>query len=535
MVEPMTHPDPAAVAGPAPAAAIAPAQAAEVRPWRETTWPIALAALALGTAALLALFWSDCRAAVQVWYSSRTFNHCFLIGPISLYLIWERRDWLRSIAPVANFWALPLFPLGGLIWLIGNFANINEVQQLAVLSMFQALLLTILGARIYRGLLFPLLYLYFMVPTGVFLVPRLQDFTAAFIVHGLKVFGIPVLWDGVLITIPNGVFEVAEACAGLRFLIASIAFGFLFAFLMYYSRVRQLIFIVISIVIPIIANGFRAFGIVMLAHLTDNALAVGVDHLVYGWVFFSAITVLLIWVGSMFRDRPIVGRRFFTVATGPAVYDSPLRVALVALLALPLLALPKAYNAYLESRPAPANLAALAAPSVQSPWKAVADELGGWQPNPLGADRSLLQTYGDGRRQVFLSLSFYVSERRGAKIVASEDRFADETHWRRNGSGQGEALFEGARLPVVAERIQSGATKRLVWYWYWVDGHFTASALRAKLLQVKVAILGGDESAAVIAVATDYEDNPEDAAQTLRRFLADMAPISPILHRTSEQ
>ena len=138
--------------------------------------------------------------------------------------------------------------------------------------------LAILGWRLWWALLGPLLYLYFLVPFGEFLTPKLQDITAVFIRHGVVVLNIPAYVDGYTIEIAAGTFYVAEACAGLRFLIASIAFGVLYALLVYRSPIRRTAFILISIVVPIIANGFRALGIVALGHYLGSADAAAADH-----------------------------------------------------------------------------------------------------------------------------------------------------------------------------------------------------------------------------------------------------------------
>ena len=52
-------------------------------------------------------------------------------------------------------------------------------------------------------------------------------------------------------------------------------------------------FIAASIVVPIVANWLRAYMIVMIGHLSNNKYAVGVDHLIYGWVFFGVVMMLL--------------------------------------------------------------------------------------------------------------------------------------------------------------------------------------------------------------------------------------------------
>src|SRR5258708_20571857 len=149
----------------------------------------------------------------------------------------------------------------------------------------------------------PLLYLYFLVPFGEFLTPTLQDFTARFAVLGLQILGIPVYSDGILIEVPAGSFAVAEACAGLRFLIAAVAFGVFYATEIYESRLRRTIFIGLSIVVPVIANRFRALGLIAAAEAFGTAAAVRAADRYHGLVFFSLVLVALIFIGRSFSDR----------------------------------------------------------------------------------------------------------------------------------------------------------------------------------------------------------------------------------------
>jgi exosortase/archaeosortase family protein len=88
----------------------------------------------------------------------------------------------------------------------------------------------------------------------------------------------------------------------LRFLIASIAFGYLYAILIYRSPVRRGLFIAASIAVPIVANGFRGLGIVYLGYLLGSAEAAATDHVLYGWIFFSIVILILIALGLPFRQ-----------------------------------------------------------------------------------------------------------------------------------------------------------------------------------------------------------------------------------------
>jgi exosortase A len=248
------------------------------------------------------LFHAEATAAVGVWFDSTAYSHCFLVLPIAAWLAWDRREAARGLRPEPTPWpALAALPFG-LAWFAAERLGLMEGRQLAALGMLEALLVALLGWRLARAQAPALIYLVFLVPVGSFLVPTLQSFTAGFIDVGLDMLAIPHVVDSFTIEIPEGTFYVAEACAGLRFLIAAVAFGALYGFLTYRSIGRRLGFLAASIVVPIVANGFRALGIVVAAHIIGDAEAAVADHIIYGWGFFSVVIVLLALAGLPFRQ-----------------------------------------------------------------------------------------------------------------------------------------------------------------------------------------------------------------------------------------
>ena len=197
---------------------------------------MALPPLILALAAFAFVFQAEIAAAVRVWIDSRAYNHGFLVLPIALWLAWDRRRRARGLALRPTLWPLlAVVPLG-FGWFVADRLGIMEGRQLAALFMLQALLVAWLGWRPGRApspRRSPTCI--FLVPFGAFITPALQVFTARFIDVGLAVIGIPHVVTDFTIEIPEGTFYVAEACAGLRFLIASIAFGALYALLIYRS------------------------------------------------------------------------------------------------------------------------------------------------------------------------------------------------------------------------------------------------------------------------------------------------------------
>jgi exosortase A len=277
---------------------------------RLPVWP-ALApvapAIALALAGLALLFTAEIGAAVHVWDTSTAYGHCWLVLPIVAWLIHERRFQAAAVPSRPAWWpALLALPLAA-FWIVADLLGVMEGRQIALIGFIELALLAALGWRQWVLLSPALLYLIFLVPFGAFLTTILQHFTAGFVQHGLDILGVPNRVTEFQIEIPEGTFYVAEACAGLRFLIASIAFGALYAITIFRSPWRRIAFIGVSCVVPVLANGVRALGIVMLGHALGSAEAAAADHVLYGWVFFAIVILLLALCGMPFRqDQPLV-------------------------------------------------------------------------------------------------------------------------------------------------------------------------------------------------------------------------------------
>jgi exosortase A len=490
-----------------------------------TAWTAATVGLAIVAAAAILLYWRAVSGAVVVWYGSTAYNHEFLILPIVGYLLWERRALLAVVSPSPRPAILLLLPAAGLLWLLAYLVGVLEAQQLVLIGSLQLVLLAVLGWPVYNAFRFPFLYLFFLVPTGDFLVPSLQQFTAWFVVAALRLSQIPVFSDGFLISIPNENFYVAEACAGLRFLIATIAFGFLFADFVYRSIGRKAAFIVACVAAPIIANGIRAYGIIVIAYATDGQLAAGVDHILYGWIFFSIVTVALMIVGWRFRDAQ--GAAELPAAGPRAGAASPARIALVAAVALCLLAAPRAYAAFLERATAPGAAGQLAAPAVAAPWAADASP-GSWRPSFPGADRTLLQSYRSGGRSVRLFIAYYFDQNQDKKLISFANRLETRQDWDIVDRGTVTIPVGTESLSFAVSQFAAPGQRRLVYSTNWVNGQFEMSDIKAKLLQAKAAFTGGGRAAALVAFTTEVTGDQAEA----RAALADFAAHLPTLRAT---
>jgi exosortase A len=478
---------------------------------------IGIAALVFGI-----VFQRDIAGAVQVWIESTAYNHCFLIIPLVGFLLWERRAVIASVSPSPTLWPLLAMPILSGLWLIAAILDIQEARQILLVAMFEVVVLVALGPRVFRLFLAPLLFLLFLVPSGAFLVPTLQKITAQISVAGLELLHIPVFSDGFMIEIPEGTFEVAEACAGLRFLIASIVFGCFFAVVMYQSVIRRALFITLSLVVPIAANGIRALGIIVLAHLEGSAAAVEADHVLYGWFFFTLVIIILIAIGMTFAQK--IDRRIPMRSGGwskPAAWRFATAIPAALLLALA----GPAYAARLNALHPPSALATADAPPVAAPWQALPDLTADWRPAVYGADREFLDGFEEpGSRVVIRYFALYRLRAGGDALTKTGNRLADDKRWHITEYGRAEASLDGKPVTVASTQIVSGPRHRLVWSFYVVDGRITAGLLETKLLRARAVLLDREPVGAFVAISASMDDPKDPAEHQLSRFLAASQP-----------
>jgi exosortase len=180
------------------------------------------------------------------------------------------------------------------MWWAGTRSGTLWVQQLAVLTIFPALLLTIMGMPVLRILAWPVAFIGFALPVGTSADPWLQALTARFIVTGLSALGIPHHQDGLLISLPSGIWEVEPDCSGLRYLLPGLALAYACTVLIHDTVRQRAGFLAVCAVSLILANGLRALSIILAAHL---GIGMGADHRVFSYSIYGLTVVSLGWLG----------------------------------------------------------------------------------------------------------------------------------------------------------------------------------------------------------------------------------------------
>jgi len=280
-------------------------------------------------------------------------------------------------------------------------------------------------------------------------------------------------------------------------------------------------------VAPIIANGLRAYGIILLAYLTDGELAAGVDHVLYGWIFFSMVTIAIMGIGWLFHEDGPPIRTLPAASSAPATRG---HILVAAAIVLGVIAIPHAYAAYLERDASTVARVSLALPSVAPPWTATT--AGEWQPEFHGADATALQGYRAGDGTVELYVAYYARQGENKKLVSFTNRLASARDGEISNRSSVTLSLDGETVPAAVTEFSARGRKRVVVSLYWVDGRFVANPLQAKLLQAKAELLGGRTAAAVVALST--ERSFDAGAAAVAAALVDFAHSLRHLRRSLE-
>lgn len=263
-------------------------------------WSRAICTFAVACMTVTALFWPTAQTLVNVWTHSRTYAHGALIVPAILYMAWCERDRLLALAPVPNFRGLFLILFLACGWLLGHRTQMLIAQQVALLAMSPALVWTCFGTDVLRTLRFPLGLLVFALPVGTSIEPLLQSVTTSFILAGLNLVGIPFQRDGYFITVASGTWEVAPDCGGLRYLLPGLALGYVYTAVMHHRLTQRLTFLMLCAGALILANGIRAYSIILGDHL---GIAEGTDHRVFSYTVYAVTVCVLGWLGLRWGDN----------------------------------------------------------------------------------------------------------------------------------------------------------------------------------------------------------------------------------------
>jgi exosortase A len=455
------------------------------------------------------------------WVSDTAFSHGFLILPVSLWLVWRKRDALAKVFFEPSVLGVPAVLVCIAAWIIGRGSGILVLEQFAAVAMIPALVLAALGWEATRVLVVPLGFLIFLVPFGRGLVPLLMHATADFSTVLLQWSGVPVFRSYMHISIPSGNFEIARACSGLNYFITSLVLGALYAYLNFNGGLKRLICVAAFAVIPVILNGLRVYLTILVSHVTDMRFGPGAEHVTFGRIFFVAMMLAMFWIGRRWHDHEAMASTEHLVsnkiaASGSWLATWPLVLACLVAVAGPQLLKASIGRAQLRLSGAEGLVEFVPA---ASGWKGPVDAGESWRPLYHGGIVERQARYDDPRGygvDVFVAV-YGLGTSLGAEMISHGNIiYAAERGSLAQDMPRRVGLAGGSSLIVREILVPGQALNRLVWHWFVIGERAAGSEFAAKALEAAAFITGGADSERIVVISTPLD---ERAHERLEAFI----------------
>jgi exosortase len=234
----------------------------------------------------------------QRWFGPDSYySHGILVPFISVFLIWQKRDVLKNIKAIPSPWGMRLFVTGIVIHLLSLFCRIYFVSGFSMIIVLVGFVLCIYGKNMLTEILFPVVFLVFMVPLPLEIVTnisfQLKLLSTQMATAMLNVVNVPAVQQGSYIRMEHASVIVEDVCSGLRSLIALMALGALFSYWMKSGKVKKAILFCSSIPIALITNMFRIMALAVISEFCGTKYVPGLVEDISGLSVFVLAFLML--------------------------------------------------------------------------------------------------------------------------------------------------------------------------------------------------------------------------------------------------
>lgn len=234
---------------------------------------------------------------VDQWWNDPNFSHGFFVPAFSAMIVWQSREKLLAI-PRAPAWFGLVVVAGALfVMVVGVLGSELFLSRSSLVLLLTGLVITFLGWAHLQAMLFPLAFLFLMIPIPAIIFNQiafpLQLMASQFASTLLPLLGVPALRLGNVIELPVMTLEVVEACSGIRSLVSLATLAIIYGYLLETANWKRVLLALASIPIAVTANAMRIVGTGLLGQYWDPNKAQGFFHTFSGWVIFVLSLLML--------------------------------------------------------------------------------------------------------------------------------------------------------------------------------------------------------------------------------------------------
>ncbi len=277
---------------------------------KTSTLNINLFLISLLIAGFIIAFFPVLKKLVLNWSTSDDYSHGFLIIPLSLYIIWSKKEILKKVTINPSIPGLFLILFSLVAYIAAYYAEISTIASFSLVSLIIGMVIYFFGFPMLKELVFPIAFLLFMIPVPAqiyaSLTLPLQLFVSTISSFVSNTIGVPVFRDGNIIQIPDHTLQVVSACSGLRSIVSLLALSAVFGFFTLKSNLLRTILLLSGIPISIFVNIIRILLMIMAFHYFNFDLAKESMHTLFGITIYllALFAVFVVQKGISIWDQP---------------------------------------------------------------------------------------------------------------------------------------------------------------------------------------------------------------------------------------
>lgn len=451
----------------------------------------------------------------------RGYDHGFLLLAVCVYLAHRIYQEKRSLLADDQTRILPLFFLAALslTWLSAYLMSIAVIQEILLPLIVLTMVAAFYGYQHTKVFAFPILFIYLALPIwDEVTVPTLQALTIAAVQFFIKLTGLTAHVYRNYVQIPSGTFEIANSCAGMRYMLIALTLTLLQAYLSFTGLLARALFLLWGLFLSLLANWIRVYLIILIGYKTEMQSSIVGDHEMFGWLVFAVTMAPLFFMTNFFArfDRMRINKTPNTsmnasIEKTTYIHNKNqtkigLSIVFILLLSKGLTFLPTLYNDKIQ-------LAAL--PMAIEDWQNTTPATE-WQPDFKNADAIIEGIYRNNQNDISVHIYAYATNQEDAELVSSTNKIASKP-WNILEQTQTDLAKLGS---VIKALVSDGKQKRLVYAWYKVNQFRETQPVKIKLYQL-LGYVSGSPSGRFIAVSIDCspaDDRCQRAQESLDQF-----------------
>jgi len=497
---------------------------------RKQSSSIFFAALIASLILVVLMYYKIFHKLILQWWNDPNYSHGFLIIPISLYLLWSRKDEFVRLKPEPSWYGVVVLLFAGILYILGQIAGELFTQRISLIIITAGLVLSFGGIPLWKITRASIAYLLFMVPLPYIVYDSiafpLKLMATKISMEALQLIGISIFSEGNIIYLPNITLEVADACSGIRSLVSVLALSVIIAIKMHKLSWKRYLLVFLSIPIVLFCNILRIVVTGILASYNPE-LSRGFFHSFSGELIFIAGVFMILGMSILMREENSKKEKPDTLNTENKLQDMSSIQSLSASPAVPLTGVMVLICAWLITL----QSANVTAKPIEKPLANFPNRIDGFHKvadgqldkkilSVLGVDEYLIRTFdGPDSYPVTLYIGYFEDQKEGAMIHSPKHCYPG-SGWFPLSSKIIELKLPGSNRSIRINEyiLKRGDTTELVYYWYHSRGRVIANEYVDRVYMILDSITKKRSDGALIRISGPADDL-ERAKGLQRRFI----------------